>query len=183
MLVVLISAAATSVASATIGPLDSLWSATDTAPLLDTEISADQIGILTAAEQTAPNPAAAAAIAFAARQLGLPYVWGGNGPAKGDAGYDCSGLTSAAYASAGISIPRTATEQYRHGPSVPLSALKPGDLVFYGNDQFAHHVGIYIGAANRSGVIIDAPKSGAVVRFDPLAADDLFAATRPSVSR
>lgn len=183
MFVVLISAAATSVASATVGPLDSLWSATDMTPLLDRQISADQAGLLTTAEQAAPNPAAATAIAFAARQLGLPYVWGGNGPAKGDAGYDCSGLAAAAYASAGISIPRTATEQYRHGVSVPLSSLKPGDLVFYGNDQFAHHVGIYIGATNGSGIILDAPKSGAVVRFDPLAADDLFAATRPSAGR
>ncbi|GAA1990390.1 hypothetical protein GCM10009838_61960 [Catenulispora subtropica] len=66
---------------------------------------------------------------------------------------------------------------------MPLSSLRPGDLVFYGSDSFAHHVGIYIGSANDSGVILDAPKSGAVVRFDPLAADDLFAATRPSVDR
>ncbi|GAA1990387.1 hypothetical protein GCM10009838_61950 [Catenulispora subtropica] len=106
MFVVLISAAAASVASATVGPLDSLWSGTDTTPLLDRQLSTGQYtGLLTTAEQAAPNPIAASAIAFAARQLGLPYVWGGNGPAKGDAGYDCSGLTMAAYASAGISIP------------------------------------------------------------------------------
>jgi cell wall-associated NlpC family hydrolase len=176
MFLVLVSAAAASVASAALDPLTNVWNAAASTPPSDRRISPDQqVGILAAAEQGAPNPAAAAAIAFASRQLGLPYVWGGNGPAKGDAGYDCSGLAQAAYASAGISIPRTATEQYRHGPAVPLSSLKPGDLVFYGNSDFAHHVGIFVG----SGVILDAPKTGTVVRLDPLAADDLFAATRP----
>lgn len=183
MLVVLISAAATSVASVTLGPLDSSGTSADIAPLLDQQTGVEKYsGLLTSAEQAAPNPAAATAIAFAARQLGLPYIWGGNGPSKGDAGYDCSGLTMAAYASAGINIPRTATEQYRHGPSVSLTSLKPGDLVFYGNDTFAHHVGIFIASTNGSGIILDAPKSGAVVRFDPLGADDLFAATRPSAT-
>lgn len=184
MLVVLIAAAATSIASVAFGSVDSPSASADVAPLLDHQTGVDRYaGLLASAEQAAPNPAAASAIEFAARQLGLPYVWGGNGPGKGDAGFDCSGLTMAAYASAGISIPRTATEQYRHGVSVPLSSLQPGDLVFYGNDSFAHHVGIYIGSAKGAGVILDAPKSGAVVRFDPLAADDLFAATHPSITR
>ncbi|MEY9904117.1 cell wall-associated NlpC family hydrolase [Catenulispora sp. MAP12-49] len=107
------------------------------------------------------------------------HVWGCKGPAKGDAGYDCSGLAMAAYASAGINIPRTATDQYRHGPAVPLTSLKPGHLVFYGNSDFAHHVAIFVGA----GAILDAPKTGAAIRLDPLAADDLFAATRPSADR
>src|SRR5256714_1305016 len=183
MLVVLISAAAPPIPPVPTGPLASPSAPPDVAPPLDRQTGAAQYaGLLASAEQAAPNPAAASAIVFAARQLGLPYVWGGNGPSKGDAGYDCSGLTMAAYASAGISIPRTATDQYRHGVSVPLSSLRPGDLVFYGNDTFAHHVGIYVGSANGSGVILDAPKNGAVVRFDTLAADDLFAATRPSAT-
>ena len=177
MFVVLVSAAAASVASAALNPLTAVWNAATSAPPADHAVSTDQqVGILATAEQSAPNPAAAAAIAFASRQLGLPYVWGGNGPAKGDAGYDCSGLTMAAYASAGISIPRTATDQYRRGPAVPLSSLKPGDLVFYGNSDFAHHVGIFVG----TGVILDAPRTGTVIRLDPLTAEDLFAATRPS---
>jgi len=180
MFLVLVSAAAASVASAALNPLTAVWNEAVSAPPPDRRFSPDQqVGIIAAAEQSAPNPAAASAIAFASRQLGLPYVWGGNGPAKGDAGYDCSGLTMAAYASAGIGIPRTATDQYRHGPAVSLSSLKPGDLVFYGNSDFAHHVAIFVGA----GVILDAPKTGAVIRLDPLVADDLFAATRPSADR
>ncbi|WP_194891337.1 C40 family peptidase [Catenulispora pinisilvae] len=177
MFVVLVSAAATSVASAALNPLTTVWNEAASTPPADRQFNpGQQVGILTAAEQSAPTPAAAAAIAFATRQLGLPYIWGGNGPAKGDAGYDCSGLTMAAYASVGIDIPRTATDQYRRGPSVPLSSLRPGDLIFYGNSNFAHHVGIFVGA----GAILDAPKTGTVVRLDPLAAGDLFAATRPS---
>ncbi|WP_194923124.1 C40 family peptidase [Catenulispora pinisilvae] len=180
MFVVLVNAAAASVASAALDPLATVWNSAASTPPTDRRFNPDQqISILAAAEAAAPNPAAAAAIAFATRQLGLPYVWGGNGPAKGDAGFDCSGLTMAAYASAGIDIPRTATEQYRHGPGVPLSPLRPGDLIFYGNSSFAHHVGIFVGA----GVILDAPKTGTVVRLDPLAADDLFAATRPTADR
>ncbi|MGE6738292.1 NlpC/P60 family protein, partial [Streptomyces sp. NPDC059900] len=67
----------------------------------------------TAAPATAP-PASGAlrAISYARGQLGLPYVWGGDGPAAGDAGFDCSGLARAAYAAAGITLPRTAQQQY-----------------------------------------------------------------------
>jgi hypothetical protein len=54
----------------------------------------------------APTRQAAIAIAYARAQLGRPYVWGGDGPSRGDAGFDCSGLTQAAYAAAGIHLPR-----------------------------------------------------------------------------
>jgi hypothetical protein len=91
----------------------------------------------------APSLAAAAAIGFACEQLGLPYVWGGNGPQHGDAGFDCSGLTAAAYAAAGIGLPRTADAQFRASPRIPGSQpLLPGDLVFYGTASYVHHVTI-----------------------------------------
>ncbi|MGH3779632.1 MAG: NlpC/P60 family protein, partial [Pseudonocardiaceae bacterium] len=78
------------------------------------------------------TPAAFAAINYACGQLGLPYVWGGNGPQNG--GFDCSGLTTAAYAAAGVTLPRTAEAQFRAGPRVPDGQpLLPGDLVFYGS--------------------------------------------------
>ena len=77
----------------------------------------------------APNPAALAAINYACGQRGLPYVWGGDGIHEG--GFDCSGLTKAAYAEAGITLPRTAQTQYDAGPLVSLGVpLLPGGLVF-----------------------------------------------------
>ncbi len=67
------------------------------------------------------------------KQIGLPYVWGGNGPENGHRGFDCSGLTTFAYDKAGVDLPRTAHAQFRHGPRVPENTpLQPGDLVFYG---------------------------------------------------
>ncbi len=104
-----------------------------------------------------PGTAAAAAIEFALAQRGLPYVWGGNGPQRGDAGFDCSGLTTAAYGYAGIDLPRTAHTQYYAGPHVPTGAeLEPGDLVFYGVPERVHHVGLYLG----EGRMVNAPSFG-----------------------
>lgn len=123
-----------------------------------------------------PGSAAQTAIAFARAQLGTPYVWGGDGPAEG--GFDCSGLTKAAYAAAGITIPRVAHDQYRAGPKVPYGApLQPGDLVFYGTAADIHHVGLYIG----DGLMIDAPRPGALVRQTRFrwVGDDYYGATRP----
>ncbi len=59
------------------------------------------------------------AIDFACGQRGLPYVWGGNGPDQSDAGFDCSGLTQAAFAAAGVHLPRTAHAQFHAGPNIP----------------------------------------------------------------
>jgi cell wall-associated NlpC family hydrolase len=111
----------------------------------------------------APTQAASNAIAFAQAQIGLAYVWGGNGPQDG--GFDCSGLTTAAYASAGIELPRTAQAQYQITQRVAEADLRLGDLVFYGNPATAiHHVGLYIG----NGQIIDAPTTGSPVGVRPL---------------
>jgi cell wall-associated NlpC family hydrolase len=126
--------------------------------------------------QTA-NPVAFAAINYACGQLGLPYVWGGNGPQDG--GFDCSGLTTAAYGAAGVTLPRTADSQYRAGPAVPAGTpLLPGDLVFYGTTAHVHHVGLYLGG----GMMIDAPDFGQVVRIQPCRyrGDDYLAASRPA---
>lgn len=127
----------------------------------------------------AASPAAIMAINFACGQLGLPYVWGGNGPAGGHAGFDCSGLTTAAYNAAGISLPRTAQTQYNAGPLVPADQpLLPGDLVFYGTPGNVHHVGLYIGG----GKMVHAPTFGEPVQVSGYrwSRDDYLAASRPA---
>ncbi|MFF1608851.1 C40 family peptidase [Amycolatopsis sp. NPDC058278] len=128
---------------------------------------------------TAPTSAALTAINYACGQRGLPYVWGGNGPEDGDAGFDCSGLTRAAYGAAGIALPRTSREQYAAGPRVSAGApLLPGDLVFYATTGRVHHVGLYIGGGN----MIDAPDFGQAVKVEPYRhpGDDYIGATRPT---
>ncbi|WP_427168823.1 C40 family peptidase (plasmid) [Streptomyces sp. C1-1] len=124
-------------------------------------------------------------IEAALSQRGVPYSWGGGnaqGPSYGICcspggksgtpirGFDCSGLTTYAYAKAGIRLPRTAAAQASAGQRIPASlstsALKPGDLVFYatapGRDVTIYHVGIYVG----SGQMVNAARPGTVVRLD-----------------
>ncbi|MEW2624297.1 bifunctional lytic transglycosylase/C40 family peptidase [Streptomyces sp. NPDC048106] len=125
-----------------------------------------------------PTRQAAGAIDFAQKKLGTPYLWGGEGTAAQGGRFDCSGLTQAAYASVGITLPRVANDQYNAGPHPSRSQLLPGDLVFFSNDlgdsRAIHHVGIYVGG----GYMIDAPRTGAVIRFDPIDSADYFGATR-----
>ncbi|MCS0634285.1 NlpC/P60 family protein [Streptomyces sp. LP05-1] len=109
------------------------------------------------------------AVAYAVDQLGKPYVWGAEGPES----YDCSGLTSGAWAAAGRPIPRTSQEQWRTLPKVPLRALRPGDLVVY--FPRATHVALYLG----EGLVIQAPRPGGRVKVSPLAANPLLGAVRP----
>ncbi|WP_282795231.1 C40 family peptidase [Streptomyces sp. CC224B] len=125
-----------------------------------------------------PGSAASQAIAYARGQLGLPYVWGGDGPTAGDRGFDCSGLTKAAYAAAGVSLPRTAERQFARGPAVPKGQQPvPGDLVFYGRPGNVNHVGLYIGG----GRMIHAPRRGAPIQISPYRSegDNYVGATRP----
>jgi cell wall-associated NlpC family hydrolase len=117
----------------------------------------------------APSTAGNHAIGYAYRQLGKPYVWGAEGPDS----YDCSGLTSQAWASAGVAIPRTSEEQWKQLSHVSLNALRPGDLVIY--FPGATHVALYIG----DGLVIQAPRSGAVVKISPIAANPILGAVRP----
>ncbi|MER6734132.1 C40 family peptidase [Streptomyces puniciscabiei] len=109
----------------------------------------------------APPASGRAAAAFAAAQsvLGSPYVYGASGPSS----FDCSGLTSWAYAQAGVSIPRTSESQATIGTRIyDQSQLKVGDLVFFYGD--IHHVGLYAG----NGQVLHAPHTGAVVRYEAM---------------
>jgi cell wall-associated NlpC family hydrolase len=125
-----------------------------------------------------PSKQAAGAIAYAQSKLGTPYLWGGNGTADQGGRFDCSGLTKAAYESVGITLPRVANDQYNAGPHPERAELLPGDLVFFSDDltnsRAIRHVGIYVGG----GYMIDAPRTGAVIRFDPIDTPDYFGATR-----
>lgn len=125
-----------------------------------------------------PSKQAARAIYYAQKKLGTLYLWGGNGTADQGGRFDCSGLTKAAYESVGVTLPRVANDQYNAGPHPSRDQLLPGDLVFFSDDltdsRAIRHVGIYVGG----GYMIDAPRPGAVIRFDPVDTPDYFGATR-----
>ena len=103
-------------------------------------------------------------MAWAKRQLGLPYRWGGAGPNS----YDCSGLTMRAWQRAGVHLPHYAASQYRLSTKVPYSAMRPGDLIFYARDtsrsSTIHHVTMFVG----NGKMIEAPMTGLNVRIVPI---------------
>ncbi|WP_369229550.1 NlpC/P60 family protein [Streptomyces sp. R21] len=107
--------------------------------------------------EAAASKFGAAALSAAASQTGKPYYRGGTGPNS----YDCSGLTQWAYAQAGVQISRVTYTQVNDGTRVGMSALKPGDLVFFNNTE---HVGLYAG----NGQVLHAPHPGASVRYESM---------------
>ncbi|WP_255204911.1 NlpC/P60 family protein [Actinomadura sp. BRA 177] len=138
-----------------------------------------------------PSSAAreATVVRAALKWLGTPYSWGGGntfGPSQGVAqgagtvGFDCSGLAMYAWNKAGVRLDHWTGTQWTSGPHVPISALRPGDLIFFATDPSnpatIHHVGIYIG----DGRMVEAPYTGARVRISSIYRSDLIGATRPS---
>jgi len=124
------------------------------------------------ADDPAVDATVVAALAFAAGRLGTPYRWGGNGPG----GFDCSGLSQAAFAHAGVALPRVAQDQFDAGPAVTGPTPRPGDLLFFGSGPSGvDHVGLYIG----DGLMVDAPHTGAVVRVEAADWPGLVGASRP----
>ena len=105
--------------------------------------------------------AASIAVRAAYSVVGTPYVWGSADPSVG---LDCSGVTVYSWGQAGVSLPHSAQAQYSSLPKIPLSAVQPGDLVYYGN--FGPHIAIYVGG----GRIIHAssPAPGGQTRVDSM---------------
>ncbi|MFD3733253.1 NlpC/P60 family protein [Streptomyces sp. NPDC058632] len=116
-----------------------------------------------------PSAAGDRALRYAVEQIGKPYEWGAEGPAA----YDCSGLTSEAWGTAGTPVPRTSQEQWARLDRIPLDELRPGDLVVYFPD--ATHVALYLG----DGMVVQAPRPGARVKVSPIAANPVLGAVRP----
>ena len=117
-----------------------------------------------AAGQGPPSAASdrgTAALIAAESRIGSPYRYGGAGP---DA-FDCSGLVAYAYGQVGITVPRTAAQQYSIARPVPRSQLRPGDLVFFRlSGRTVSHVGIYAGNDR----FVHAPQTGGQVRMASL---------------
>ena len=122
------------------------------------------------ADTGSSGSAGAVAVSWALSQIGTPYVWGGETPGVG---FDCSGLVQAAYAVAGVSLPRVAQDQYDTTPKLaPGAVLAPGDLVFFGGGpESIDHVGLYVGVVNGENVMVDAPHTGADVRVEAFPAN------------
>jgi cell wall-associated NlpC family hydrolase len=109
------------------------------------------------------------AAAFACKQAGIPYVWAAAGPN----GYDCSGLTLAAWKQVGVYLPHNAAAQRRSMPYVSRANLQLGDLVFFYSDL--HHVAIYVGG----GKVMSAPTFGDHVRMVSMDAMPIHSIGRP----
>ena len=118
----------------------------------------------------AGNAAAQKAVNFALKQVGKPYVYATDGPAT----FDCSGLTMASWAAAGVSLPHNSAAQSHIGTLVAETALQPGDLIFFYHP--IGHVTIYIG----DGLMVSAPEPGENVQVVPLShfQGDYVSATR-----
>jgi len=122
------------------------------------------------------DPQALAAVRYALAQLGDPYLWAAEGPDR----FDCSGLVLASYRAAGYrGLPRVSRDQYyaTRSRTVDPNALLPGDLLFFASGSSwtsIHHVAMYIG----NGKMVEAPRTGDVVKISVVRWTRLYAATR-----
>jgi len=110
-----------------------------------------------AASYKGDNTRGSIALRYALKQVGDIYVWAAAGPTR----WDCSGLTMRAFQQAGVSLPHSSRIQVKYGKSVSFGAVKPGDLLFFGNP--ISHVSIYMGG----GKMVQAPRPGKRVEVIP----------------
>ena len=118
---------------------------------------------------SAASPQGRKAVQFATAQISKPYVWGAEGPDS----FDCSGLTSEAWKSAGRPMPRTSQEQWKQLPHVAVADMRPGDLIIYFSD--ASHVAMYVG----DGSIVHAPRPGRTVTLAGAGSMPILGVVRP----
>ncbi len=105
------------------------------------------------AERAAPVNELAPAVSAARSRIGSPYAMGATGPGT----FDCSGLTTYAFARAGVALPRASQAQFGAGGAVDRGEIRSGDLVFFStNGPGASHVGV----ATARGTVISATSSG-----------------------
>ena len=138
----------------------------------DHSLAASESGLrerANAAESHVTNLIGGPAVAYALSKVGNGYVFGAAGPSV----FDCSGLTMASWAQAGVALPHNAAAQYASGRHISESELQPGDLVFYYSP--IHHVGMYIG----NGKIVNALNPGAGVLISGLHDMPYSGAVRP----
>ncbi|MFI1384717.1 NlpC/P60 family protein [Embleya sp. NPDC020886] len=136
---------------------------------LSAEAGQAQLNTLIGKPDQQTTAKAALAIAFAIDKIGKPYIWGGVGPV----GYDCSGLTSKAWAFAGVPIRRTSQEQWASLPRVAVADMRPGDLIVYYSD--ASHIGMYLG----NGKIVHAPRPGRTITVANAGSMPILGVVRP----
>ncbi|NUW45286.1 C40 family peptidase [Nonomuraea rhodomycinica] len=133
---------------------------TSTARLTSPVVTLTGADVKAARVKKTPLPAWKRALKYALDKRGTPYVWGGASPA----GYDCSGLMLRAYQHAGITLPRTAAQQYNaFSRKISWKNLKPGDLVFF------HGLG-HVGMISKPGYMVHSPHTGDVVKVERLSA-------------
>ncbi|MEU4984568.1 NlpC/P60 family protein [Streptomyces sp. NPDC021969] len=112
------------------------------------------------------------AVEYATAQIGKPYQWGAEGPKS----YDCSGLTSQAWVSAGQTIPRTSQQQWKQLRHVDVADMRPGDLIIYFDD--ASHVGMYVG----DGSMVHAPRPGRSITVAGAGSMPILGVVRPDTA-
>ena len=147
------SSASSSSSSTTTSSSSASSTSTTTTSRSDTRSSTSSSS--TSTSSTSGSGGAAAAIAYAKSKIGAPYVWAAGGPWA----FDCSGLTSAAWAAAGVSIPHYSKSQYNYGTKIPFNQRQPGDLIFWSDSGSAsgiYHVAISLGGNS----MIEAPAPG-----------------------
>jgi cell wall-associated NlpC family hydrolase len=125
------------------------------------------------AAPVASSSKAATAVAEAKKQLGKMYLYGGAGPDN----FDCSGLTAWAWRAAGVNLNHSAYDQWFETTRVPVNAVQPGDLLFFGDNgvESIYHVAMYVGDGN----MIEASTTGTPIRIRGWRSADLVGAGRP----